>query len=97
MLKLELVPDLNHCIETVAKKEYNDIVHKLLSTEDVNDELTNKAEILRLFLETADFKKLRAQSEPHLLKGEQVRFIVYLHDSIVKYEMHTQTQPHRKD
>ncbi len=90
MLKLELVPDLNHCIETVAKKEYNETVHRLLSSEDTSDELKNKAEILRLFLETADFKKLRAESEPHLLQGEQVRFIVYLQDSaVVKYEMRT--------
>jgi hypothetical protein len=93
MLKIELVPDLNHCIETVAKKEYNETVHRLLSSEDTGDELKNKAEILRLFLETADFKKLRAESEPHLLQGEQVRFIVYLQDGVLKYEMRTQTKP----
>jgi hypothetical protein len=89
MLKIELVPDLNHCIETVAKKEYNETARKLLSAQNKSDELKNKAEILRLFLKTADFKKLRAESEPHLLQGEQVRFIVYLQDSAVKYEMRT--------
>jgi hypothetical protein len=89
MLKLELVPDLNHCIETVAKKEYNETVNRLLSSEDTSDELKNKAEILRLFLETADFKKLRAESEPRLLQGDQVSFIVYLQDGVLKYEMRT--------
>jgi hypothetical protein len=89
MLKIELVPDLNHCIETVAKKEYNEIVHRLLSEKAASDELKNKAEILRLFLETADFKKLRAESEPYLLQSEQIRFIVYLKDGVIKYEMYT--------
>lgn len=87
MLKIELVPDLNHCIETVAKKKYNETVHKLVSAKDVSAELKDKAEILRLFLETADFKKLRAESEPHLLQGKKVRFVVSLKDGVVKYEM----------
>jgi hypothetical protein len=89
MLKLELAPDLDHCIETVAKKEYNETVQQLLSDRAASDKLKNKAEILRLFLETADFKKLRAESEAHLLQGEQVRFIVYLQDGVVKYQMRT--------
>jgi hypothetical protein len=89
MLKIELVPDLDHCIETVAKREYNETVHKLLSEKAASDELKNKAETLRLFLETADFKKLRAESEAHLLKGEQVMFTVYLQDCVLKYEMRT--------
>lgn len=92
MLKIELVPDLNHCIETVAKKEYNEAVQQLLSERSASDELKNKAEILRLFLENADFKKLRAESEPHLLQGEQIRVIVYLQDSAVKCEMITRAR-----
>jgi hypothetical protein len=93
MLKIELVPDLDHCIETVAKKEYNEAVHQLLSEKTASDELKEKEEILRLFLETADFKKLRAESEPHLLQGEQVRFIIHLKDGVAKYDMNIQTTP----
>jgi hypothetical protein len=93
MLKIELVPDLDHCIETVARKEYNEAVHQLLSEKTASDELKEKEEILRLFLETADFKKLRAESEPHLLQGEQVRFIIHLKDGVAKYDMNIQTTP----
>ena len=93
MLKIELVPDLSHCIETVAKREFQDIVQRLLSTEEVSGKLKEKAEILRLFLRVTDFRKLRAQSETHLQRGERIRFIVYLEDGIVKYDIYTQMKP----
>ena len=47
-----------------------------------------KAETLRLFLETADFKKLRAESEKQLIEGKTVLFTVYLEGRASKYEMH---------
>jgi len=87
MLKVELVPDQSHCIETVANKEYQETVKKLLAAEEVSDKLKDKAEILRLFLQSADFRKLHAQSEARLLRGEKVRFLVYLEDGIVKCDM----------
>ena len=33
MHQIELVPDLSHCIETVAKKEYQKTVERLLNTD----------------------------------------------------------------
>ena len=65
MLRVELVPDLSHCIETVAKREHKAVSKQLLTPGQRNKELEEKLEILRLFLETADFKKLRAESEKH--------------------------------
>ena len=83
-LKVELVPDLDHCIETLAKKEHADVSKKILEAGQRNKELEEKLEILRLFLETADFKKLRAESEKSLIERRRVKFLVYL-DNGVKY------------
>jgi hypothetical protein len=89
MFKVELVPDLTHCIETVAKRQYQEAVQRLLSAEEVSDKLKEKAEILRLFLQVADFRKLRAESEAYLLRGKSVSFTVYLEGSVLRYETRT--------
>ena len=87
MFKIELVPDLTHCIETVAKKEHAMILKQLLTPGKINKELEEKLEILQIFLETADFKKLRSESEKQLMEWREVRFVVYLEDGVSKYEM----------
>jgi len=87
MLHVELVPDLYHCIETVARKEYEDTLKQLLGTRETDEELKERLEILRLFIQTMDFKKLRAESEHYLLTGRKVRFILYLKDCALKYHM----------
>ena len=87
MLQIELVPDLSHCIETVAKREYEGTLKQLLATEAANKELEEKAEILRLFLETADFKKLRAESEKFLIEGKVVKFVIYAERGVSRYAM----------
>ena len=86
MLKVELIPDLTYCIETVAKREHAAILKQLLEPDQGNKELEEKLEILRLFLETADFKQLRAKSEKRFMEGRKVKFVVYV-DNGVKYEM----------
>jgi len=87
MFKIELVPDLTHCIETVAKKEHAMILKQLLTPGKVNKELEEKLEVLRIFLKTADFKKLRSESEKQLMEWREVRFVVYLEGGVSKYEM----------
>jgi len=86
MLRVELIPDLSHCIETIAKREHTAVTKQLLASGQRNKELEEKLEILRLFLETADFKKLRAESEKRLIEGKKVKFMIY-RDKGVKYEM----------
>ncbi|MFC1956138.1 hypothetical protein ACFLWZ_06435 [Chloroflexota bacterium] len=86
MLKVELIPDLTHCIETVARIEHATILKQLLRPGQRNKVLEEKLEIIRLFLETSDFKRLRAESEKRLMNGEKIRFLVYL-DNEVKYEI----------
>ena len=86
MLKVELIPDLTYCIETVAKREHAAVLKQLLRPGQGNKELEERLEILRLFLERADFKRLRAESEKRLMEGRKVKFVVYL-DNDVKYEV----------
>jgi uncharacterized protein YerC len=87
MLKIELVPDLEHCVETLARKKHAELTQILLENEVGDAEMEEKLEVVRLFLETADFRKLRAESEKHLAEGKIVRFTIYLEDGIAKYEM----------
>ena len=86
MLKIELIPDLDQCIETVAKREHETVLKQLLGLREGNRELEEKLEILRLFLETASFKKIRAELEKRLMEGKKVKFVIY-RDKDVKCEM----------
>ncbi|MFC2033997.1 hypothetical protein ACFLTT_01145 [Chloroflexota bacterium] len=78
MIHIELEPELDACVETQAKKKYNQILGELLNMGGASGELTLKLEMLRLFLETADFNKLRSESEKHLQAGKEVKFILHL-------------------
>jgi len=88
MLKVELIPDLTHCIETVAKREHAAVLKQLLTPGKGNKELEEKLEILRLFLERVGFKQLRAECERQLMEGRRVKFVVYLDNGMPKHEMH---------
>jgi hypothetical protein len=84
---MELVPDLSHCIETVARREHENLARSYLQTVKGDNELGEKIELLRSFLESADFRKLRQQSEEYLLKGQKIKFILYREHGKVKYRM----------
>jgi hypothetical protein len=86
MQKIDLYPDSTNCIETVARQEYSGVFKELITPGRENHRLEEKLEILRLFLETADFKKLRVESEKELAEGKQVKFTIYLNDKL-NYEM----------
>lgn len=77
MLKIEIVPTLSECIETRAKSEFDEAVARLVAGGR-DEEMELKVETLRLFLEKADFRKLRAESERHLLEGRRAVFLIYL-------------------
>ena len=83
---IEIEPDLEACVETKAKRQYNQIVSELLKNGE-QGELTEKLELLRLFLESADFNKLRSESEKHLVEGKKIKFILHLEKGKPKHEM----------
>lgn len=75
MTRIEFVPDLSHCVETRAKQEHAATMSRILSGDE-SPELGQRLELLRVFLEKADFGRLRRESEAHLVQGRKVMFIL---------------------
>ena len=91
MVRIELEPDLSNCVETLAKREYWQSVKEILA-EKGDKELRERMEVLRLFLESVDFRKLRSEYEPHLLEDKKVKFVMYLRQGKLKYDLIVQPQ-----
>jgi hypothetical protein len=83
---LSLLPTLAACVETQAKRLYDQTASALLNNPD-DVILQEQLETLQLFLEQADFKKLRAESEPLLLDGKKVTFLVWRVGDKAQWEM----------
>jgi len=79
---IELFPSLSHCIETTVREEF---WNSVAGQEDKN--LEERIELLKAFLESMDFKKLRSQSERYLIKGKQVKFVISWKEGKPSYEM----------
>ncbi len=77
---------MDECVETLARREYEESLRRYLSSEE-SDELGERIELLRLFLESADFRKLRAESERWLLKGRKVKFVLSLEEGKPRVQM----------
>ena len=73
-MEIEFEPDLSHCIQTLAKREYDRLMREILETEQVDSEINQKIEMLRSFLESTDFSKLRSEYEPYIIDGNHIRF-----------------------
>jgi hypothetical protein len=84
---IELFPSLSHCIETTAKEEFRNLVNQYMEVGRKDKKLEDKIELLKAFLESADFKKLRSQSERYLLEGKRVKFIICWKADKITYEM----------
>jgi hypothetical protein len=87
MVCIELKPNLASCIETVSKKEYERTLNLLLKEGSAEEKLGERLEILRLFLESADFGHLRSQYEGYLTEGKQVTFLIYPEEEKVGYKL----------
>jgi hypothetical protein len=79
-VSIELSPTLFQCIETVAKREYWRSVDEYLKAKTGDKGLEERIELLKSFLETADFTALRSQSERYLIEGKGVAFTVFFRD-----------------
>jgi hypothetical protein len=84
---IELFPSLSHCIETTARDEFWNSANQYMEGGQKDKELEEKIELLKSFLESADFKKLRSDSEIHLIQGKKVRFIIRWKEGKPSYEM----------
>ena len=81
-----LEPDLSRCIETTAREEFRRGVQTLAAGEG-DETLAERSEILRLFLEGADFGELRRLSEPLLAQGLRVTFTIYEDGGVARYRL----------
>ena len=84
---IELFPSLSHCIETAAREEFWNSVNRYMGSEQEDKKLEAKIELLKTFLESVDFKKLRSQSERYLIEGKMVKFIICWKEGKPSYEM----------
>ena len=89
-MEIILEPDLSHCIETMAKREYERVLTILLKTDDENQLLEDELELLRLFLESADFGTLRSQCDDLLLEGKRVKVHLRSTEGSPEYEIETE-------
>lgn len=87
MTNIELYPTLEHCIETTAKMEFNRLAGHYLDLGREDTEIEIKLQLLRDFLETADFPSLRQESSFYLIVGETVKFIITDKDDALTYRM----------
>jgi hypothetical protein len=85
MTEIKLKPSLSHCVETVAKREYERVLSLLLGGKQ-EDRLLDELELLRLFLESADLRQQRSRCEELLLAGRQIEFILRSCDGVPPYE-----------
>jgi hypothetical protein len=84
---IELFPSLSHCIETTAREEFWNAVNQYMEGEQEDKKLEDRIELLKAFLESVDFKKLRSQSERYLVEGKQVKFVISWKEGKPSYEM----------
>jgi len=87
MNSIELFPSLSHCIETTARDKFWNLVDQYMESGEDDKKLEEKIELLKVFLESTDFKKLRSQSERHLVDEKKVKFIISWKEGKPSYEM----------
>lgn len=87
MVRIELVPNLSSCIETVAKKEFRRLVADYFRAGETDTEFEEKFELLRTFLNSTDFRELRRDSEKYLRQGKSVKFILFWKEGKADYEL----------
>jgi len=84
---IELSPNLAHCIETTAREEFWNSVNRYMESGQEDKKLEERIELLKAFLESMDFKRLRSQSEKYLVEGRHVKFVISWKEGKPSYEM----------
>ena len=58
-----------------------------MENEQEDKELKDKIELLKVFLESMDFGKLRSEIEQYLIQGKRVKFVICWKEHKPSYEM----------
>lgn len=69
--------DGEHCLETAARKEYERLALFILRGEKGGEEAGERLDLLREFLEKADFRSLRASSEARIKEKGEARALIF--------------------
>ncbi len=91
-MEVRLEPNLSHCIETVAKREYEKVLSLILGGKQ-EENLLDELELLRLFLESADFGQLRSRCDESLLAGNRIEVVLRSTQGVPPYEIEILTFP----
>jgi len=86
MTQMFLEPELSACIQTQARREYDRILKELLESGDGDEESEQRIELLRKFLESVDFNKLRSEYEPYLVEGKRIQFTLTSSSNDIEYK-----------
>lgn len=84
-LAVELRADTEHCLETAARREYRRLTGAFLRGELEEAEAEERIEVLREFLESADFAALRRACEERLREGRGTAFLLYREGKELRY------------
>jgi len=87
MKPVKLHPSTESCVETAAQHRFRDLSQSALRGEKTDDDTMEEIDLLRRFLETADFPRLRAESEGSIREGRKVTFHVFETDGEVRCRM----------
>lgn len=74
---VELRADPEHCLETAARREYGRLTRAYLRGELEGAEAEERIELLRKFLEGADFAALRRACEARMREGRDTAFLLF--------------------
>lgn len=86
-MEIKYIPDLSNCVEALAKQDYNRTVKKMLESKEETRPLEKRLQIIKEFLESNDFGKLRSWYEPYLVEEKKVVFILKEGLNSVRYEV----------
>ncbi|MFO8100914.1 MAG: hypothetical protein R6U37_01915 [Dehalococcoidia bacterium] len=87
MTQIEFEPTLEHCIQTLARQEYDRIMRRLLETGEKDEVLGERLLMLKDFLESADFNRLRSSYEPYLTEGKKAIFRLSPGENGTEYQL----------
>lgn len=77
----------SRCVRCLAEEKLNNCIFKLLGAPGEDEELEQRFEALRAFLQSPGSKALIDESEKHLADGKQVEIKLSFEDGQPKYEL----------
>lgn len=75
-IRVELHPDPDHCLETQARRAYQELAAAYLRGGAEEEAVGERIDMLREFLARADFRRLRQECERRLQRGDPTGFVL---------------------